>query len=319
MYPESLDKNLKIKVIFFFNLFKQEKLKNIFKKAFFSTQDKNIDIDENFSQRKTKEEESDHFIDYSNKYSNKKEKLNTSITSFETVIEKKNEQFLNQKLKNINRGRILYLMEKIKKLGSNNVAFYPKEQRKIQIIPKKYSLKIRKLKFNSKPQVKKKIRGFPSQRKDFIELKNACQKMYEKCSNYYINNNLIEYKCDVCNNKNGNPNEYIRFDNILQCYQYIFYLIYEKKFLFKNIYQPRFIFELKMNLKNEINYHKQLLNEVNIRNICKCCLLKIIYLENIIKCIKAIFMMESNNMNSGDNRSNKKNNLSFLFKIVKVG
>ena len=212
-------------------------------------------------------------------------------------------------------------MEKIKKLGSNRFEYkYRNQKKKVHIIPKKNSLKkIRKLKFNSIRQVKKRIRGFPSQRIDFLELKNDCQKIYEKCSDYYIINNFIKYECDVCNNKNGSSNEYIRFDNILQCYQYIFYLIYEKKFLFKNIYQPRFIFELKMNLKNEINYQKKLLNEVNIRNICKCCLLKIIYLENIIKCIKAIFMMESNNMNSGDNRSNKKNNLSFLFKIVKVG
>ena len=211
-------------------------------------------------------------------------------------------------------------MEKIKKLGSNNIQYYPKQKRKIQKIPRKYSLKIRKLKFNSKPKVKKKIRGFPSQRMDFIELKNACQKIYEKCTNYYIINNVIEHECDVCRNTNGSPNEYVKFENILQCYQYIFYLIYEKKFLFKTIYLPRYIFELKMNLKNEINYRKKLLNESNIRIICKCCFLKIIYTENIIKYIKAIFNFNpKKNNNNEDNKNNKKNNLSFLFKIVKVG
>ena len=49
-------------------------------------------------------------------------------------------------------------MEKIKKLGSNRFEYkYRNQKKKVHIIPKKNSLKIRKLKFNSIRQVKKHI------------------------------------------------------------------------------------------------------------------------------------------------------------------
>lgn len=276
------------------------------------SQEKNIDLEE-CSQKKTKEEESDYNFEYENKYY-KNYSNDNHFTSFETVIEKKDEKELNQKIKNINRGRILFLMKKIK-----NFTFGKEKERNLVFYSKNKSLKIRKFRLDSfNNHIKQKIKD--SQRLQLLELKDECEKIYFKCLSFYLDNKNIEYECDVCKNKNGDSNEYLRFENIFQCFQFVFYLIYEKKYLFKNIYSPRFLFELKLGLKNEIIFQNNIPKTINVRTICKCCFLKFIYLKNIINFIKAIFKLDLEKSKEIDDKKNKKSSsLSFLFKVVKVG
>ncbi len=270
------------------------------------SKEKNIDLEEN-SQKKTKEEESDYNVEYYDKKYSK----NYPDTTLKTVIEKKNEKELNQKLKNINRGRVLLLMNKIQNLDLRPYS----KRRRLVLFSRKKSLKIRRL---SIPKRKRRVKRFPKQREDFLQIKEDSKKIYDTCLNYYSNNESIERECDICNNKNGNSNEYIRFENILQCYQFLFYLIYEKNFLFKKVCSSGFLFELKMNLKSEIMIQKNYFNNTNVRTICKCCFLKFIYSPYIINLIKAVFQLNLDKKKDEIKKNNKECNLSFLFKIVKV-
>ena len=92
MNPESKINNFELKVNNFLK-FNQQKLQNIFKKTLSSTREKDIYLDENFSQKKTNDEESNYFLEKSNILKNLNLKMNIPVTTLEIVIEKKKKKF----------------------------------------------------------------------------------------------------------------------------------------------------------------------------------------------------------------------------------
>ena len=280
------------------------------------------------------------------------------------MIEKKNETNLSKIIKNINRGRILKIINKIKtqtqnqnintkpisktiikpksisisktipktksksnsNSNSNKIEEYDnllqkKRNPKIKLMNKEKEICFKRINLlNINKKIIKRKKGFPNPRNDFIELSKDCKPIYEKCGNFYTISEFIEHKCDICNNKNGDSNEYIRWENQLQCFQYIFYIVMEKKFLFKINYSAQNIYNLKIRLSKNINIQKNIKEKNNVRTICKCCFLKFLEHHFIIKYVKSLFMIEpkieKNNIN---NTNTNDNSLSPKFQIIKIG
>ena len=256
------------------------------------------------------------------------------------MIEKKDEAQLSKIIKNINRGKILKIINKIIKANpnpnqkqiSNITSNYNKNEKDENLLQKKRNPRSRlinngkeinlkrKNSLHIRKQIIRKKNEFPNQRNDFLELAKICKIISEKCCNFYTISEFIEHKCDICNNKNGDSNEYIRWENQLQCFQYIFYIVMEKKFLFKINYSAQNIYNLKIRLSKNINIQKNIKEKNNVRTICICCFLKFLEHHFIIKYVKSLFMIEpkieKNNIN---NTNTNENSLSQKFQIIKIG
>ena len=272
-------------------------------------------------------------------------------------MKKKNETNLSKIIKNINRGRILKIINKIKtqtqnqnintkpisktiikpksisisktipktksksnsNSNSNKIEEYDnllqkKRNPKIKLMNKEKEICFKRINLlNINKKIIKRKKGFPNPRNDFIELSKDCKPIYEKCGNFYTISEFIEHKCDICNNKNGDSNEYIRWENILQCFQFFFHILNEENnFLFEK-YDSQKIIDLKNKISNSIKDEKYITQEINARTICKSCFLKIIDMKNIIKCINVIFNYEPKTT-----KNEKDNLLSLNFQIIQV-
>ncbi len=258
------------------------------------------------------------------------------------MIEKKNETHLSKIIKNINRGRILQIINKIKALISNQnpnqkqisniISNSNKNEKEEKLLQKKrklrpkittkgkeIKLKRRKSLYTNKQIIKSK-KKFSSLRNDFIELSKECKLISEKCCNFYTISEFIEHKCDICNNKNGDSNEYIRWENELQCFQHIFYILMEKKYLFKMNFSPQNIYQLKSRLCKIINRKKNIKVKNNFRTLCKCCFLKFLDYQLVIKYVNSLFIFEPKIEKNNINNTNKNDNsLSLKFQIIQIG
>ena len=249
------------------------------------------------------------------------EKNNIFITSF-AVIEKKDENNLKSMIKNINRGRILELINKIKSIPipiKENVTI--KANKKDKTNKRKTLLKrkntnnkrINSIKKEDKPSNRNSKNKDLEIRNQHLELLKECKNIYEKCLNFYTISEFIKHECDICYNKNGDSNEYIRWENILQCFQFFFHILNEENnFLFEK-YDSQKIIDLKNKISNSIKDEKYITQEINARTICKSCFLKIIDMKNIIKCINVIFNYEPKTT-----KNEKDNLLSLNFQIIQV-
>ena len=140
------------------------------------------------------------------------------------MIEKKDENNLKSMIKNINRGRILELINKIKSIPipiKENVTI--KENKKDKTNKRKTLLKrkninnkrINSIKKEDKPLNRNSKNKDLEIRNQHLELLKECKNIYEKCLNFYTISEFIKHECDICYNKNGDSNEYIRWENIL--------------------------------------------------------------------------------------------------------
>ena len=229
------------------------------------------------------------------------EKNNIFITSF-AMIEKKDENNLKSMIKNINRGRILELINKIKSIPipiKENVTI--KENKKDKTNKRKTLLKRKNINNKRINSIKKEDKPLNrnSKNKD-LEIRNQHLELLKECKN-------------ICYNKNGDSNEYIRWENILQCFQFFFHILNEENnFLFEK-YDSQKIIDLKNKISNSIKDEKYITQEKNGRTICKSCFLKIIDMKNIIKCINVIFNCEPKTT-----KNEKDNLLSLNFQIIQV-
>ena len=256
------------------------------------------------------------------------------------MIEKKDEAQLSKIIKNINRGKILKIINKIIKANpnpnqkqiSNITSNYNKNEKDENLLQKKRNPRSRlinngkeinlkrKNSLHIRKQIIRKKNEFPNQRNDFLELAKICKIISEKCCNFYTISEFIEHKCDICNNKNGDSNEYIRWENKLQCLQHIFFITMEKKYLFKMNYSPQNIYVLKTRLFNIINLQKDINEKNNVRTVCKCCFLKMLDYHLVIKYVNALFMIEPKIEKNNINNTNKNDNsLSLKFQIIQIG
>ena len=106
--------------------------------------------------------------------------------------------------------------------------------------------------------------------KELIEKnKNKYLKLYEKCLN---NSNQSNIECDLCGLDNESIENFVNFQNGKNFLEFFFHFFANYDFLITTKTQNEILFDTGDIFQLLINYQEQ---NYGMRNICKCCILKI--------------------------------------------